>query len=91
MTISLWLMFTAYIFAEPCDSVKTTQSRRYATREEAEARLENMETQSQESTLVGYRHSWCRADIQPKVLETAHRLWWIRGMRVCYALEQYDV
>lgn len=24
MTISLWLMFTAYIFAEPCDSVKTT-------------------------------------------------------------------
>lgn len=23
MTISLWLMFTAYIFAEPCDSVKT--------------------------------------------------------------------
>ena len=24
MTISLWLMFTAYIFAEPCDSVKIT-------------------------------------------------------------------
>ena len=24
MTISLWLIFTAYIFAEPCDSVKTT-------------------------------------------------------------------
>ena len=24
MIISLWLMFTAYIFAEPCDSVKTT-------------------------------------------------------------------
>lgn len=24
MTISLWLMFTEYIFAEPCDSVKTT-------------------------------------------------------------------